>query len=159
MMAKTIQKTRKNTFLSEYFKGKHLNKSETFLKKTIFKTSTTIDPGKDPSQDNKLSTMTDLLSLIEKTRPRNWVKDHIKSSQSLLKAMSNKKSAYPSRRGSSCAPVPKELQSQSNLTNQTHYFKKSRVVYSMRELTPIKLSKLRNTSIPPSYGNIRILRC
>ncbi|OMJ73370.1 hypothetical protein SteCoe_27959 [Stentor coeruleus] len=157
MMAKTIQKTRKSTFLSEYFKGKSLNKSDNLLKKTTFKTTTTLDSNKDSTLD-KLSTMTDLLSLIEKTRPRNWVKDHIKSSQSLLKAMTNKKSAYPSRRGSSCTPIPKELQSQVNLSNQTHYFKKSRVVYSMRELTPIKLSK-RNTSMPKSYGNIRILRC
>jgi hypothetical protein len=75
MIAKTIHKNRKKQFFHEYFQRKKFSTDDKHdLKKASFHFNSR-DTFKEMNLENRLDSLSDLLSFLEKTRPKNWVRD------------------------------------------------------------------------------------
>ena len=145
MIAKTIEKKRKNEIIHEYFTKKPSNiEGYGNYKRSVFRLNS-FQSIKDKDTESKIATMNDLLAFIEKTRPRNWIKDLSKSSAILVKNSPAKLVTFSGRRGSTNY-VSKVNQDIPNLDSKAHYFKKSKLIYTIKEISPIRLSHKRATS-------------
>lgn len=75
MIAKTIQKKRKIQYLNDYFSKKkfHTEDSQDLKKASYLFTSR--DTFKELNLEKRLDSLNDLLNYLEKTRPKNWIRD------------------------------------------------------------------------------------
>lgn len=75
MIAKTIQKKRKIQYLNDYFDRKKFQTEDNQdLKKNSFHFNSR-DTFKDLNLEKRLESLNDLLKYLEKTRPKNWIRD------------------------------------------------------------------------------------
>ena len=145
MIAKTIQKIRKKKMISDYFAQKT---KETSFKRNISKINSS-RYNKDNIAENNLSTMNDLLKYLEKTRPKDWIRD-VSKKNNYLAAVSTKK-LYQSRRVSLQYIQETPLEVLRTAESKAVYYRKSKIIYNLKEISPIKLSyRSSSTTLIPT---------
>lgn len=139
MIAKTIQRTRKNQFYTEFIQKK-VNSPENliFNKRTSYIFSSR-DTNRDLNIESRLDTLSDLLSYLEKTRPKNWIRD---SMQSYNKIATLKP---PSQRKNSIDRTEKKIKQDLSNSSINKFLRPTKISHSRSasdsKLPPIK-SKL-----------------
>ena len=166
MIAKTIQRTRNIEATRRYFNEKFKTEDScSAYQRKLFKLNT-FESLRDAHSGVNIKSMSDLLTYVERTRPRTWIKDVSKSNLNIFKTLIGK-SSFHNRRGSSGVlqifqqTVAKEPA--PSASTQTMHFKRSKVRFTIRDISPVRLSHQRSlstnlqTPLIPSKPNLSIV--